>query len=121
MTVLLPTLAVAFAAFCVWLMVRIVNRREKWAKWTLVTVIGLPVLYVASFGPACWATAEPNESNEWNSIMLAYWPIGYVCIHKHSSPVIDFLDWWANLGVQPGFTVNVPAHPSGTPMFGWRN
>ena len=31
MTILLSTLAVAFAAFCVWLTVLIVNRRERWA------------------------------------------------------------------------------------------
>ena len=40
MTIFLPTLAVAFAAFCVWLVVRIVNRRERWAKWTLAVVVG---------------------------------------------------------------------------------
>ncbi|MBI3863068.1 MAG: hypothetical protein HY290_14345 [Planctomycetia bacterium] len=51
MTILLPTLAAAFAALCVWLTVRIVNRKEKWAKWTLAGLIGVPVLYVASFGP----------------------------------------------------------------------
>ncbi len=28
--------AVAFAAFCVWLAVRLVNRRERWTKWTAV-------------------------------------------------------------------------------------
>ena len=54
MTILLSTLGVAFAAFCVWLGVRIFNRRERWAKWTLAVVIGVPLLYVASFGPACW-------------------------------------------------------------------
>ena len=54
MTILLPALAVAFAAFCMWLTVRIVNRRERWAKWTLAAAIGVPVLYVANFGPACW-------------------------------------------------------------------
>jgi|SRR5579863_7731078 len=53
MTALLPTLAVAFTAFCVWLTVRIVNRRERWAKWMLAVNIGTPVLYLASFGPAC--------------------------------------------------------------------
>jgi hypothetical protein len=53
MTIVLPVLGVAFAAFCIWLAVRIFNRRERWAKWTLATVIGLPVLYVGSFGPAC--------------------------------------------------------------------
>ena len=31
---LLPITAAAFAAFCVWLTVRIVNRRERWANWT---------------------------------------------------------------------------------------
>jgi hypothetical protein len=54
MEIVLPALAVAFAAFCVWLAVRIINRRDRWAKWTLAAVVGLPVLYVASFGPACW-------------------------------------------------------------------
>src|SRR4029078_8555720 len=44
---------VACAAFVVLLVVRIVNRRERWAKWTLAGVIGVPVLYVLSFGPAC--------------------------------------------------------------------
>ncbi|MFN0053782.1 MAG: hypothetical protein ACKV0T_16505 [Planctomycetales bacterium] len=51
MAILLPTLAVAFAAFCVWLTVRIANRRERWAKWTLA-VVAVLALYVASFGPA---------------------------------------------------------------------
>jgi hypothetical protein len=46
---------VALVAFYVWLTVRIVNRRGRWAKWTLV-VVAIPSLYVLSFGPACWAT-----------------------------------------------------------------
>ena len=33
--------AVVFAAFCVWLTVRIINRRERWAKWTAVALIVL--------------------------------------------------------------------------------
>ena len=48
MTIFLPTLAVAFAAFCVWRTVRIVNRRERWAKWTLAVVVGMPVLVIAA-------------------------------------------------------------------------
>ncbi len=42
---------VAFAACCVWLTVRIVNRSEKWAKWTAVAVL-LLATYPISFGPA---------------------------------------------------------------------
>jgi len=41
-TILLSTLAIAFAVFCVWLAVRIVNRRERRAKWTLAVMVGLP-------------------------------------------------------------------------------
>lgn len=59
MIFVLSTLAAALAAFCVWLTVRIVNRRERWAKWTAV---GLAVLvltgYPLSFGPACWLTSR---------------------------------------------------------------
>jgi hypothetical protein len=44
MTILIPALAIAFAAVCIWLMVRIINRKERWAKWTLaVTALFLPV------------------------------------------------------------------------------
>ena len=48
---LLPALGMAFAAFCVWLTVRIISRRERWAKRTLAVAIGLPALYVLSVGP----------------------------------------------------------------------
>ena len=54
MSILLPDLAVAFAAFCVWLGMRIVNRRERWAKRTLAVTFGVPLLYIVSLGPACW-------------------------------------------------------------------
>ena len=51
----LAVLGVAFAGFCVWLTVRIVNRREKWAKWTAVgLVVAMFVLYPLSYP---WAQA----------------------------------------------------------------
>ena len=49
----LLAVSVTLWALAVWLLVRFVNRRERWTKWTLACVAGLPVLYVASFGPAC--------------------------------------------------------------------
>lgn len=49
-SLIVSTLAVAFAAFCVWLTVRIVNRRERWAKWVLVSLaLAVFVLYPLSF------------------------------------------------------------------------
>ena len=50
MTILVPVLAVACAAFCVWLTVRIVNRQERWAKWTAVAIILLAIAGYAAAG-----------------------------------------------------------------------
>jgi hypothetical protein len=49
MSILLPALGVAMAAFCVWLGVRIVNRRERWAKWTAVAFILVVAAIPASY------------------------------------------------------------------------
>ena len=62
----------AFAAFCVWLTVRIVNRRERRAKWTLAGVIILPTLYVLSVGPAMWLCGGEKSMPEW--LLAIYWP-----------------------------------------------
>jgi hypothetical protein len=48
MAVALAIFGVSFAAFCVWLGVRVINRREWWAKWTAVfvlVVLGYPLSY----------------------------------------------------------------------------
>lgn len=65
-------LGVAFAALCVWLGVRIFNRRERWAKRTAVIVL-VPILYVASFGPACWISCRIQPSGKVMSVV--YWPL----------------------------------------------
>jgi hypothetical protein len=61
MTILLSTLAVtgvAFAAFCVWLTVRIVNRRERWAIRTAI----LLALYFSWF---VLSMAGASENTSW--------------------------------------------------------
>ena len=81
----IPVLGVAFAAFCVWLGVRVYNRQERWAKWVLATaLIGVPVLYVVSYGVVCRVTSQ--QTGEWlaknvaappNGVVTAiYWPLG---------------------------------------------
>ena len=72
MDIVLPALVVAFAAFCVWLTVRIVNRRERWAKQTLAAVVGLPAVYIASFGPVCWINERFGVGT--NAISIVYDP-----------------------------------------------
>jgi hypothetical protein len=53
MTILIPSLAVAFTAACIWLGIRIINRRERWAKWTLAALAASVAMYPLSSGP--WA------------------------------------------------------------------
>ena len=80
MTILLPALAVAFAAFCVWLTVRIVNRRERWAKWTAVGLIVVIFLYPLSWGPALWLQGS------------GYWPGSLIWADHAYDPIRWALD-----------------------------
>jgi len=73
MAIAFAIFGIAFAAFCVWLTVRIVNRRERWAKWTLTAVVCVPALYVLSFGPACWLCYSGYISSK--AIVNAYDPV----------------------------------------------
>lgn len=99
MTVLYLTLTIAFAAFWVWLGVRIVNRKERWAKRLMATIISLPVLYVASFGPACWITSRVNRGAP--LVTAIYGPV----VKKVPVPsVIAILtDQYSRLGASAGW------------------
>jgi hypothetical protein len=53
----------AFTAFCIWLGVRIFNRRERWAKRTAFVLALALVFYTFSMGPVyrlrCSYTGDP--------------------------------------------------------------
>jgi len=95
-TFIIAALAMAFAAFCVWLTVRIVNRRERWAKCTavLVAIVAL-VGYPLSFGPACWINLRTGSGGR--VLGAFYKPIG--CLYLHSGDALgEVIGTWANLG-----------------------
>jgi len=99
--IVLPVLGLIFAAFCIWLGVRLVNRREQWAKWTLATVAGLPLLYVASFGPACWASSHAEFGA--GAVTVVYRPlagvgppVGWYLIRYSGLYARDYWAWWKN-------------------------
>jgi hypothetical protein len=77
MPIIMPALAATFIAFVVWLAVRFINRRERWAKWALILAVGLPVAYVASFGPACWLSSRAEVGA--TVVTWLYWPLGRLC------------------------------------------
>ena len=105
MAVTLAIFGVAFAAFCIWLTVRIVNRREKWAKWTMVSLIALPVLYVASFGPWLWLSEHDyfglldlDQRVDINdAIDTVFHPLGWA--RRHSRMSRSVIDWYARLWI----------------------
>jgi hypothetical protein len=94
-SILLPGLHVAFAAFCVWLPVRVFNRRERWAKQTLAAVVMLPLLYVVSFGPACWLVGIVGLPRLGTARF--YRPLVRV-VNAESRPLSAILGWYAGLG-----------------------
>ncbi len=54
---LIAALSVAFAAVCIWLTVRLINRRERWVKWTLGAAVafgGLSMAIVPGLQTAYW-------------------------------------------------------------------
>jgi hypothetical protein len=112
MSIVVP-FVVAFSALCIWLTVRIVNRRERWAKWTAVgLLIGVLVVYPLSLGPACWLAGDLREDN-WIAISVvpdAYYPILWIARAARRSTdqgvVNNCLEWyiglWRNDGAFPG-------------------
>jgi hypothetical protein len=102
----------AFAALCIWLTVRIINRRERWAKWTLAAaVIGLPMLYVASFGPACWLTKRDPTTFDRKAPSF-YWPVGWACVNGPRY-IRGACSWYATV-YGDRYVLIIPANPSGT-------
>ena len=96
MSVLLPALGVAFAAFCVWLGVRIINRREWWAKRTAVGLVVALVLYPLSIGPVALLTEKKLLPT---FPLLIYWPL--VEASQTSEITYDALERYVELWTGP--------------------
>jgi hypothetical protein len=127
MTIVLPALAVAVATFCVWLTVRIVNRRERWAKWIAGVIAVLAVLYVASSGPMrCFGLCldiarvqgKPGTTPSFSLIETkGWWPMIYAPLelasnHSWGEP----LEWyWKNWSPQLDFIDYVVVSPDNPP------
>jgi hypothetical protein len=82
------------------------KRKPLWPK-IVATVVALAVLYVASFGPACWMTASVAVKRPLPTWMVIYYPLG-----RHAArgpkPTRDLLLWWMTLFAKKGTNVWVP-------------
>lgn len=92
-----------FSAFCLWLVVRIFNRRERWAKRLgLATLIVGLLGYPLSFGPACWISSHTDHGIDFvNSTfqpMLRIWWRG-------PTPIRHSVQWYALLFANDHWTI----------------
>jgi hypothetical protein len=75
MTILLPSLAVTFAAFVVWLTVRLINRRKKPGKvfWVIAVIHAALIGYPLSFIPV--SQLQARGILPFDSVVVIYKPI----------------------------------------------
>jgi nitrate reductase NapE component len=95
---LLVAIVAAFGAFCVWLAVRIFNRRERWAKRTALGLVIAVVVYPLSFGPACWLGEEFGWP-DWIRDLFGFVFFPILCAPKYGpswlgNGVLEYIHWW---------------------------
>jgi hypothetical protein len=94
------------------------DRKTPLWPWIVALLIGLPVMYVASFGPACWLTADPRPIDPLgrrlrpSSGMIIYWPLGRLA-DRGPIFVASWLRWWMHVGAKERSTVIVPTDLDG--------
>lgn len=93
---ILAVVGVALAAFAIWLTVRIITRREKWAKRTLAAIVGLPVIYVLSIDPVCWFTSRTGIEGS-HRLSSCYRPLMKTC-RVTPRPLAQFIYWYSCAG-----------------------
>jgi hypothetical protein len=103
MNVALPAMTVAVAAFFVWMSVRVFNRWDRRATKPVIGLIAsLPILYVLSFGPACWLNERGYLSA--GEMVDLYRPIISLASDERLPPP---LEWYARLGARESCEVSV--------------
>src|SRR5262245_35181912 len=85
------------------------RKRRGWAFWLTATLLA-PMLYVGTFGPACWLTSQtpPYWTMARNPprAMMVYWPLGMLA-SSHSSSGGSAVRWWMMLGLRKGHSAVV--------------
>ena len=82
------------------------QKKPVW-PWIVPLLIGLPVLYVVSFGPVCWLTAGPPPFEEFpHRSMIVYCLLGKAAMGEGATATA--LRWWIRLGTPTGMCAMVP-------------
>ena len=83
----------------------------------LAALAAFPLLYVLTFGPACWLTAQTIVGGVVVPArgMWFYWPLGMVASDMDSVSGRS-ARWWMTVGVRKGHSAVVPTSPNGNAM-----
>jgi hypothetical protein len=99
MAIAIAISAIAFAAFCVWLAVRIFNRRERWAKRTLAaSLFGILAGYPLSYGPVLWLFTKFSQSPVASRVIVAFYRPLWVAASV-SETTAGLLNWYVHLWI----------------------
>jgi len=94
------------------------KNRQVWPA--IVALLLVPVFYVGSFGPACWATAQPmSDRYQPPGWMVVYFPIGMVHHRYQTTWHGKLLRKWAMLGAPKRTMVGVQMNFTGTDTIAW--
>ena len=89
--IVLPTLIVAVGCFSIWLTVRFINRRERWAKRKAAALIfNLVLWYPLSFlvlATICFWMEAPPSGTARELLLGIYGPLIWICENNR------FFDW----------------------------
>jgi hypothetical protein len=72
--------------------------------WIAATLIGLPLLYVLSFPPACWLTARRYFISE-STVSSFYRPVLWSA--AQATLLETAVVWWGSLGVPDGYLIQI--------------
>lgn len=78
--------------------------RPVWI-WIVATVVAVLVLYVASFGPACWIMTQREAGR--HLVAAVYRPV-FLAVGHGPIPVSRALYWYANVGIPDDRVIVVP-------------
>src|SRR5579872_2484163 len=75
------------------------ERKKAVWPWIAALLIGLPVLYIASFGPACWITSRLDGAHSiFNAVYAPLWRASRMV----GGPSWEMLDQFGRLGMGRG-------------------
>lgn len=85
------------------------RRNSDWTKWFAAgaILVGLLVLYVASFGPACWIATNLDSDPGRRLVAKIYYPV-FLVVWEGPIPASQALYWYANAGIPESRVVLVP-------------